>query len=60
MGTSFFLPLMFFGTLLAALWFGVMGVKGVKRDKARGTVSALAVHGDEQSQQSNPRVESDS
>lgn len=56
--TSFFIPLMFFGTLLAGLWFGVMGIKGVQRDKRRGVVSALAQHGDEAAQKADPKVES--
>lgn len=41
------IPALAFGTILAVLWFGVMGVRGVKKDKREGDVSALATRDDE-------------
>lgn len=58
MTSSFLIPALFFGTLLAALWFGVMGIKGVKREKKRGRTSAMERHGDAQAQRDDPKVTS--
>lgn len=41
------IPALAFGTLLAVLWFGVMGFRGVKKDKRKGVTSALATRRDE-------------
>lgn len=41
------IPALAFGTILAMLWFGVMGIRGVKKDKREGKTSALATRDDE-------------
>jgi hypothetical protein len=41
------IPALAFGTLLAVLWFGVMGRSAVKKEQRDGTSSALATRDDE-------------
>lgn len=47
MSTEVFLPALAFGTLFAVLWFGVYGLKGVKKAKREGYRSALANDGED-------------
>ena len=40
-------PFLMFFTLFAVLWILAFGIRANKRDKERGTVSALSHHGDD-------------
>lgn len=39
-------PLLVFGAMVAVLWFGVLGIRGVKKDKRTAEPSALAMRDD--------------